>query len=243
MASGAGAAALACLELLVGAGPAARERLGRATSRAWSTRGRTEPDGRLTRRVRPGHRRAHPGRGDRRRRRLPRPVGRRRAEAGDGGGDGRTTPLDLRAGQPDARDPARGGRARCAPTRSIATGRSDYPNQVNNVLVLPLHLPRRARRRRHRDQRGDEAGRAPRPWPAWPMPRPTSGCAPPMARQPLSFGPEYLIPKPFDPRLILEIAPAVARAAMESRRGAAADRRFRRLPRSGWSSSSSAPAW
>jgi len=34
--------------------------------------------------------------------------------------------------------------------------------------------------------------------------------------QPLSFGPEYLIPKPFDPRLIVKIAPAVARAAMES---------------------------
>src|SRR5262249_58320305 len=34
--------------------------------------------------------------------------------------------------------------------------------------------------------------------------------------QPLSFGPEYLIPKPFDPRLIVKIAPAVAKAAMES---------------------------
>ena len=48
------------------------------------------------------------------------------------------------------------------------------------------------------------------------------------------FGPDYIIPKPFDPRLILEIAPAVARAAHGQRRGAPADRRFRRLsPRPG----------
>ena len=44
------------------------------------------------------------------------------------------------------------------------------------------------------------------------------------------FGPDYIIPKPFDPRLILQIAPAVARAAMDDRRRAPADRRFRRLP-------------
>ena len=48
----------------------------------------------------------------------------------------------------------------------IATGRSDYPNQVNNVLGFPVHLPRRARRARLDDQRRDEdrrgrgAGRA-----------------------------------------------------------------------------------
>ena len=42
--------------------------------------------------------------------------------------------------------------------RVIATGRSDYPNQINNVLVLPGDLPRRARRPRARDHRGDEDG-------------------------------------------------------------------------------------
>jgi malic enzyme len=41
------------------------------------------------------------------------------------------------AGQPDAGDPARGGQGR-APDAIIATGRSDYPNQVNNVLCFPF---------------------------------------------------------------------------------------------------------
>ena len=39
----------------------------------------------------------------------------------------------------------------------IATGRSDYPNQINNVLAFPGDLPRRARRSRVRDHGGDEA--------------------------------------------------------------------------------------
>ncbi len=48
----------------------------------------------------------------------------------------------------------------------MATGRSDYPNQVNNVLGFPVHFPRRARRARPHHQHGDEdrggagAGRA-----------------------------------------------------------------------------------
>ena len=45
------------------------------------------------------------------------------------------------------------------PDAMICTGRSDFPNQVNNVLCFPVHLPRRARCRRHRDQRGNEACR------------------------------------------------------------------------------------
>ncbi len=44
------------------------------------------------------------------------------------------------------------------------------------------------------------------------------------------FGPDYIIPKPFDPRLILQVAPAVARAAMDTGVAQRADRRFRRLP-------------
>jgi len=97
----------------------------------------------------------------------------------------------------------------------IATGRSDYPNQVNNVLCFPFifrgaldvgattiteamkvaaveaiaHLARQEASDVVSAAYGDTAP---------------------------SFGPEYLIPRPFDPRLILEIAPAVARAAMDS---------------------------
>ena len=43
--------------------------------------------------------------------------------------------------------------------RIMATGRSDYPNQINNVLGFPGHLPRRARRARAPDHRADEDGR------------------------------------------------------------------------------------
>ena len=96
----------------------------------------------------------------------------------------------------------------------VATGRSDYPNQVNNVLCFPFIFPRRAGRRRHHHQRGDEArrrrgDRGPRP-----ASRRARWWLPPMAGRRRLFGPDYIIPKPFDPRLILEIAPAVARAAM-----------------------------
>ena len=95
----------------------------------------------------------------------------------------------------------------------VATGRTDYPNQVNNVLCFPFifrgaldvgattineamkiaaveaiaHLARQESSDVVAQAYGDEA---------------------------LVFGPEYLIPKPFDPRLILEIAPAVAKAAI-----------------------------
>ena len=81
--SGAGAAALACLDLLVKLGLQARQHLrlrhqGRRLQRPH--RGDGPGEGAL----RPGHQRAHAGRDHARRRHLPRPVGRRRAEAGDG---------------------------------------------------------------------------------------------------------------------------------------------------------------
>ena len=85
--SGAGAAALACLGLLV--------KLGLPRENIWVTdlagvvyEGRTELMDEDKVRVRAEDRAAHAGRGDRRRRHLPRPVGRRRAEAGDGREDG-----------------------------------------------------------------------------------------------------------------------------------------------------------
>src|SRR5579875_3019782 len=109
-------------------------------------------------------------------------------------------PEDARAAKPD-----------CV----IATGRSDYPNQVNNALCFPyifrgaldvgatgineamtvacVHAIAQLARR----EASDVAQRA------------YGGRAP-------HFGPDYLIPRPFDPRLLVQVAPAVARAAMES---------------------------
>ncbi len=97
----------------------------------------------------------------------------------------------------------------------IATGRSDYPNQVNNVLCFPFIFRGaldvgattineamkiacvRALANLAKQESSDVVAAAYRD-------------------QTLSFGPDYLIPKPFDPRLIVELAPAVARAAVET---------------------------
>ncbi|WP_302172959.1 NADP-dependent malic enzyme [uncultured Hydrogenophaga sp.] len=97
----------------------------------------------------------------------------------------------------------------------IATGRSDYPNQVNNVLCFPYifrgaldcgatritEAMKLACVRQIADLVKSET---------------SEEVASAYAGQDLSFGPEYLIPKPFDSRLILRIAPAVAQAAAES---------------------------
>ena len=133
--SGAGAAALACLDLLV--------KLGLPRENIWVTdlagvvyEGRTELMDEDKVAVRAEDLGAHAGRGHRRRRHLPRPVGRRRAQAGDGREDG-GQPADLRAGQPEPGDHCR---RRCKAVRTdaiMATGRTDYPNQVNNVLCFP----------------------------------------------------------------------------------------------------------
>jgi len=97
----------------------------------------------------------------------------------------------------------------------ICTGRTDYPNQVNNVLCFPFifrgaldvgatTITRqmeiatvRALAELARVEQSDIVATA-------------------YGTTDLSFGPEYLIPKPFDPRLISAIAPAVAKAAMDS---------------------------
>ena len=97
----------------------------------------------------------------------------------------------------------------------IATGRSDYPNQVNNVLCFPFIFRGaldvgatvineemklacvKAIAELAEAEQNDEVALA-------------------YADQELSFGPNYIIPKPFDPRLIVKIAPAVAEAASAS---------------------------
>jgi len=101
------------------------------------------------------------------------------------------------------------------PDAIICTGRSDYPNQVNNVLCFPfifrgaldvgataineemkLAAVHAIAELAHAEQ--------------------SEVVASAYGDQDLSFGPDYLIPKPFDPRLIVKIAPAVAKAAMDS---------------------------
>ena len=97
----------------------------------------------------------------------------------------------------------------------MATGRSDHPNQVNNVLGFPFIF------RGALDVRATKINEAMKMAAVEALAR--------LAKEPvpeqvniaygetrLTFGKEYIIPKPFDPRLIAEVPPAVAKAAMES---------------------------
>jgi malate dehydrogenase (oxaloacetate-decarboxylating)(NADP+) len=101
------------------------------------------------------------------------------------------------------------------PDAIMATGRSDFPNQVNNVLVFP-YLFRGAL------DVGATAINEPmklaavRALAELAFAESDERVAAAYGAVSLSFGPEYLIPKPFDSRLITKIPPAVARAAMES---------------------------
>ncbi|PQO24301.1 NADP-dependent malic enzyme [Rhodobacteraceae bacterium WD3A24] len=102
-----------------------------------------------------------------------------------------------------------------APDAIIATGRSDYPNQVNNVLCFPFifrgALDVGATEINDAMQLGCIDGIAR-------IARATTSAEAAAAYQGerMNFGPDYLIPKPFDPRLMGVVATAVARAAMQS---------------------------
>ncbi len=98
----------------------------------------------------------------------------------------------------------------------MATGRSDYPNQVNNVLGFPFIF------RGALDCRASQINEE--------MKMAATRALAQLAREKVpevvlnayggkefSFGPEYIIPKPFDPRVLWTVAPAVARAAMETK--------------------------
>ena len=97
----------------------------------------------------------------------------------------------------------------------IATGRTDYPNQVNNVLCFP-YIFRGALdcgATTINDAMGIAAVRA---IADLAQAEQSEVVARAYVGHSLSFGPEYLIPKPFDPRLMMKIAPAVAEAAAAS---------------------------
>lgn len=97
----------------------------------------------------------------------------------------------------------------------MATGRSDYPNQVNNVLGFPF-IFRGAldvRARKINEEMKLAAVRALAELAKADVPDQVLRA---YGLTSLHFGPEYLIPKPFDPRVLLSVAPAVAKAAMDS---------------------------
>ena len=100
------------------------------------------------------------------------------------------------------------------PDAIIATGRTDYPNQVNNVLCFPFIFRGALDVNATTITRNMEIA-AVRAIAALARQEQSDIVAAAYGIQDLIFGPEYLIPKPFDPRLIVKIAPAVALAAME----------------------------
>jgi len=110
------------------------------------------------------------------------------------------TPDEARAAKPDA---------------VIATGRSDYPNQVNNVLCFPF-IFRGALDVGATTINEEMKLAAVKALADLAMAESSEVVAQAYGGAELSFGAEYLIPKPFDLRLIVEIAPAVAKAAMDS---------------------------
>ena len=97
----------------------------------------------------------------------------------------------------------------------MATGRSDYPNQVNNVLGFPFIF------RGALDVRATEINEEMKVACAEALADLTREDVPDAVLkaygdQPLQFGPEYILPKPIDPRVLFEVAPAVAQAAISS---------------------------
>ncbi len=101
------------------------------------------------------------------------------------------------------------------PDAIIATGRSDYPNQVNNVLCFP-YLFRGAMDAGATAINEEMKAACVKALAELARAEADEIVAQAYGGQELNFGPEYLIPKPFDPRLLGKLAPAVARAAMES---------------------------
>ncbi|MBV6304716.1 NADP-dependent malic enzyme [Candidimonas humi] len=96
----------------------------------------------------------------------------------------------------------------------MATGRSDYPNQVNNVLCFPYIFRGALDVGATTITRGMEKAAVQAIY-KLAQEEQNEVVAAAYGTYGVCFGPEYLIPKPFDPRLIVRIAPAVARAAME----------------------------
>ena len=212
--SGAGAAAIAVLDLLVGLGLNARERLGLRLQGPHLRRPRRllqSGEGAL----RAEDEAAHAGRCDAGRRRVPGLLHRRRADAGHGASGMAHAPHHPGAGESGAGDPPGAGARPRARTASSPRAARTTPNQVNNVLCFPYIFRgaldcgatkitaqmKLACVKEIADLAKAEI---------------SEEVASAYAGQELAFGDEYIIPKPFDSRLILRIAPAVAAAAAAS---------------------------
>jgi malate dehydrogenase (oxaloacetate-decarboxylating)(NADP+) len=103
----------------------------------------------------------------------------------------------------------------CRKDLIMATGRSDYPNQVNNVLGFPYIF------RGALDVRAKQINEAMKLAAVKALAELAKSPVPDIVNlayneKTISFGPTYIIPKPFDPRLLATVAPAVAKAAMDS---------------------------
>ncbi|MFN4005559.1 MAG: NADP-dependent malic enzyme [Hylemonella sp.] len=96
----------------------------------------------------------------------------------------------------------------------MATGRTDYPNQINNVLCFP-YIFRGALDCGATTITDEMEIAAVHAMAELAQAEQSEVVAAAYAGEQLSFGPNYLIPKPFDPRLMIKIAPAVAQAAMD----------------------------
>ncbi|WP_298930078.1 NADP-dependent malic enzyme [uncultured Ramlibacter sp.] len=124
------------------------------------------------------------------------------------------SPLILALANPNAEiepDEAKAVRPDCV----IATGRTDYPNQVNNVLCFP-YIFRGALDSGATTITVEMEIAAVHAISELAQAEQSEVVAAAYAGEQLAFGPEYLIPKPFDPRLMIKIAPAVAQAAADS---------------------------
>lgn len=104
---------------------------------------------------------------------------------------------------------------RVRPDCIIATGRSDYPNQINNVMCFPFLF------RATLDTRSTQINEEMKMAAAIALANMAKKPVPDQVKKAIKgrefvFGPDYIIPTPFDPRLIFELPVAIAQAAMKS---------------------------
>jgi malate dehydrogenase (oxaloacetate-decarboxylating)(NADP+) len=209
--SGAGAAAIACLDLLVGLG-AKRENIYVADSKGVIHSGRSDIDEQKAAYAQATHERtlAEIMRGAD----LFLGLSAKGVLKPEMAATMADRPLILALANPDP-EIAPEDAKRVRPDAIIATGRSDYPNQVNNVLCFPF-IFRGALDAGATTINNEMKYAAVRAIAELARVEQSDVVASAYGAQLDSFGPDYLIPSPFDPRLITVIAPAIAEAAMKS---------------------------